>query len=89
VKTDIFLENIICVIDETPNFLVVITGLALMHWIWITVLGIAQICQIAVDITTYEAIRGEKRGILPTKLMFDNFFDVMMGRPSFNDRKET
>mmetsp|Transcript_220 Transcript_220/g.259 ORF Transcript_220/g.259 Transcript_220/m.259 type:complete len:639 (+) Transcript_220:45-1961(+) len=82
-----FLENMICTLDATPNALIVITGLAMVHFLWITILGIAQYCQIYVDMTTYEAIRGEKRENFGCGIGFANLLDIISGRPSLEDRK--
>lgn len=55
-----FGDKLSCNLERTPNALLVITGLAVVHFVWITLLGVAQLSQIYSDITTYEAIRGEK-----------------------------
>lgn len=87
VPEDETFERFICAMDATPNALIVITGLALIHFIWITILGLAQLCQICIDITTYESIRGDKRETIPCSRLYGNFVDILLGRPSFNDRE--
>jgi len=81
-------DKLMCDLERTPNALVVITGLAVVHFIWISLLGVAQLSQIYSDITTYEAIRGDKpkssnatctRGC-------GNILDVVRGRQTQEDR---
>lgn len=83
-----FGDKLVCGLERTPNALVVITGLAIVHFLWISLLGIAQLSQIYSDITTYEAIRGDKpkssnatcaRGC-------GNIGDVLRGRPTQEER---
>jgi palmitoyltransferase len=79
-------EKLVCSLDATPNDLIVVTGLALVHWIWITLLGLAQCAQQGADITTYESIRGDKATPVTCKRFFRNLGDVARGRPTTNDR---
>lgn len=81
-----FVDILICDLTVVPNDMIVITLLALVHWIWITCLAVAQFFQIYSDITTYEAIRGEKRNPISISRGFSNVNEVLRGRPSLHDR---
>ncbi len=79
-------EVLICDLSVVSNDMIVITLLAVVHWIWITCLGIAQLSQIYADTTTYEAIRGDnKRSPVSCSRGLANIRDVVRGRPSYGD----
>jgi len=76
------LEVLICSLEAAPNALVVITGLAVVHWVWITILAIAQLSQMYGDLTTYEAIRGDRPRPVTCSRGLANIGDVLRSRPS-------
>ena len=76
------LDQVSCGVGLAPNALVVITGLAVVHFIWITFLGIAQLSQIFADITTYEAIRGKEAKTVTCKHGWATVYAVLRGRPT-------
>ena len=76
------IEKLSCGVGEAPNALVVITGLAVVHFLWITFLGIAQMTQIYGDITTYEAIRGVESSPVNCKQGCANISSILRARPT-------
>jgi len=68
-----------------PPPLLIITLLALVHFIWILLLLISQLIQIGMDQTTYENIRGIRPGNQSGFLK--NTCNVLRGRPT--DSKST
>lgn len=68
-----------------PPPLLIITLLALVHFIWILLLLISQLIQIGMDQTTYENIRGIRPGNQSGFLK--NMYNVLRGRPT--DSKST
>jgi hypothetical protein len=83
---DSIVDTVICDLANTPKALLVITGLAVVHEIWITLLGFAQLGQIFSDITTYEAIRGDHPKPVSCSRGCANVADVLRGRPTHEDR---
>jgi ribosomal protein L40E len=79
-------EKLVCSLDAAPNGLVLVTGLAVVHWLWIALLGVAQCAQQGADITTYESIRGDKAKPVTCQQFLSNLSDVARGRPTSNDR---
>jgi palmitoyltransferase len=82
-------EVLICSLEAAPNALVVITGLGVVHWVWITILAIAQLSQLYNDLTTYEAIRGDRPRPVTCSRGVTNIVDVIRGRPSDADRSHS
>lgn len=81
-------EQFLCGFRAAPNDLVTITILALVHFLWISFLGCAQLNQIFSDVTTYEAIRGVQPKPVTCKQGCSNILSVIRSRPGTSSEKE-